>query len=189
MADHNWIYILLLLLSLSVLLNLQLTLKMYLRVKELPGFYSQAPAPQPGEQLPLVQGKNLQTGVATALWHPQNATVLVFLSSRCPKCRQKLQRLAQLNLLTAQSGVQLLLLSSEPGWRFKKFLMHSNLLAQTVKMTSRDYLQLNPLQLSPAYLFVDQQGQVQAAGMIDDDNWLAFEAQLQDIHPDAEQAA
>lgn len=189
MADNNWMYILLLLLSLSVLLNLQLTLKMYLRVKELPGFYSQAPALQPGDQLPELQGKDLQTGAAAALWHPQNATVLLFLSSRCPKCRQKLTRLSQLNLLTAQSGVQLLLLSSEPGWRFKKFLMHSNLLAQTVKMTSRAYLQLNPLQLSPAYLFVDQQGQVQAAGMIDDDNWLAFEAQLQDIHPDEEQAA
>ena len=56
-------------------------------------------------------------------------------------------------------------------------------------MSGRDYLQLNPHQQSPAYLFVDQQGQLQAAGLIDDDNWLAFVAQLQDINMTAEQAA
>lgn len=189
MADNSWIYLLLLLLSLSVLLNLQLTLKMYLRVKELPGFYSQASTPQPGDQLQLLQGKNLHTGVAEEIWQQQSATVLLFLSSRCPKCQQKLAGLNQLQLLSQHSGVQIRLLSSEPGWRFKRFLAATSLAAQTLKMSGRDYLQLNPLQQSPAYLFVDQQGQIQAAGLIDDDNWLAFVAQLQDINITAEQAA
>lgn len=189
MADNNWLYLLLGLLSLSVLLNLQLTLAMYLRVKELPGFYSLAQAPQPGDQLPLLQGKNLHTGVAEQLWQQQNATVLLFLSSRCPKCRQKLAALNQLHLLSQHCGVQIRLLSSEPGWRFKRFLASTSLAAQTLKMSGRDYLQLNPHQQSPAYLFVDQQGQLQAAGLIDDDNWLAFVAQLQDINTTAEQAA
>lgn len=189
MTDISWIYLLLLLLSLSVLLNLQLTIKMYLRVKELPGFYSLAIAPQAGDQLPELQGKNLQTGVFQPVWHQNSATVLLFLSSRCPKCQQKLAALDQLNLLLNNSGVEMRLLSAEPGWRFKRFLANTSLAIQTLKMPGRDYLQLNPHQQSPAYLFIDQQGELQAAGLIDDENWLAFIEQLQDVATTSEQAA
>lgn len=142
----------------------------------------------PGEPLPAVQARPLDGSPPFQPGAAGQATVLLFLASRCPKCREKLAGVEQLMPLAREAGLALWLLSEEPPRRLRAFLPSENLRAATARLALRDYRRVNPLMSSPSYVFVNYQGQVEAAGLIGDEDWLALVGQL-NAEPAQERAA
>ena len=111
-------------------------------------------------------------------------TVWLFLSSQCPKCRQTLPDLDAILLPCQRAGVHLQLLSLEPRKQIASFLGNSTLTEHCFMLKRKPYLALNPTRLSPAYLFINHLGFVEAEGMIGDENWLSFCQQLSEDSAD-----
>ncbi len=134
----------------------------------------------PGQPLPAVQASPLAGGARFQPGAGGQATVLLFLASRCPKCEEKLAGIEQLLPLAREAGLALWLLSEEPARRLRAFLPGNSLRAVTARLALRDYRRVNPLMSSPSYVFVSHLGTVEAAGLIGDEDWLALVGQLAD---------
>ncbi len=171
------LYLILALLMLSVALNLALTLRLNRTVRRLAAAIPPALL-QVGDVVPAIGA--LPAGVPAAL---------LFLSSACPKCRDKLPEIKRLFPLAEQAGLAIRMVSMEPAWRWRRFLGEGELLRASVRLRRRDYLVLNPLLASPAYLFVDETGTLEAAGTIGDDDWQALCQQLAPANLPDEEAA
>lgn len=143
---------------------------------------------EPGQPLPAVQARPLTGGARFQPGAGGQAAVLLFLASRCPKCADKLAGIERLLPLARNAGLSLWLLSEEPARRLRAFLPGDALRAAAARLTLRDYRHVNPLMSSPAYVFVNSQGRVEAAGLIGDDDWLALVGQL-NAEPSQERAA
>ncbi|MED5523264.1 MAG: redoxin domain-containing protein [Pseudomonadota bacterium] len=169
----------LLLLSLSVALNLYLTFRILRRLDEPPQIPELLPT-VPGGPLAAVIGKSLQ-GTKLALGQEGKASALLFLSSQCPKCREKLPQITELAELAEPAGLQLWLVSTESSARLRRFLASTPLLSRVVRVAARQHKRLNPTLSSPFYLFVDHLGQLEAGGHIGDENWQSFAEQMQQI--------
>jgi hypothetical protein len=142
----------------------------------------------PGEPLPAVQARALTGGTRFQPGTGGQAAVLLFLASRCPKCADKLAGIERLLPLARDAGLAMWLLSEEPARRLRAFLPGDALRAVTARLTLRDYRRVNPLMSSPSYVFVNDQGRVEAAGLIGDEDWLALVGQL-NAEPSQERAA
>lgn len=172
-----------LILSLALLLalNLKLTFTLYRKVRHLPGVIY---IPEPlvtGTKLPMLSGKSLLSVELKPVWQNGYATAVLFLASRCSKCREKLDELPILFNLAEGSGLEIKLITSESARQYRRFLTDVQLARNCIRIRQSDYLQLNPQQMSPAYLFVDQQGVVEATGLIGDETWMQFCEQLQTL--------
>jgi hypothetical protein len=110
------------------------------------------------------------------------ARALLFLSSQCPKCRDKLPDIDLLLDAAAEAGLAMWLVSEEPGWRLRRFLRGRRLLERALLVSRHDYRSLNPNRASPAYQFIDHEGVLEASGFIGDSDWLALRAQLTHAH-------
>ncbi|WP_215403998.1 hypothetical protein [Janthinobacterium sp. JC611] len=143
---------------------------------------------EPGQPLPAVYARPLAGGARFQPGASGQAAVLLFLASRCPKCEEKLAGIERLLPLARDAGLALWLLSEEPARRLLAFLPGKQLRAATARLALRDYRRVNPLMSSPSYVFVNYQGQVEAAGLIGDDDWLALVGQLH-AEPSQERAA
>lgn len=173
-------------LALVLALNLKLTFTLYKKVRDLPGFIQQPEPLLAGTELPQLTGTTLLETEPVQVWQHGYATALLFLASRCSKCKQKLAELPVLLQLAQGSGLEIKLITTERARPYQGFLAEPQLAKQCIRVRQLDYLQLNPQQISPAYLFIDQQGQVEATGLIGDENWLLFCEQLQ-MMADAQQ--
>jgi hypothetical protein len=186
MSELDTIHLALAALAGAVALNLQLSFRL-LRLLKRHGLDGAPARPLPvGAALAAVRGRQLAGagGWAEAPRAGQPA-VLLFLSSKCAKCRGKLAELAALAPLAARAGVALWLVSSEPRWRLRRFLAGSGLDGAALCVGGKAYRRLNPLLASPAYLFVDAHGALQAGGPIGDEDWLSFAAQMRELDADA----
>ncbi|MGH8051864.1 MAG: peroxiredoxin family protein, partial [Arenimonas sp.] len=134
-----------------------------------------------GEKVPVIDCKLLATGETVTVSGTGQAIVLVFLSSTCPKCREKLPEMERLLPLLQVAGVNMWLVSQESKWRLKHFLKETSLSAIATRVHKHDYKVLNPTQTSPYYLFIDHTGCLEAGGLIGDDNWLSFCAQMDEM--------
>ncbi|MBE3024805.1 hypothetical protein GQ37_005460 [Janthinobacterium sp. BJB1] len=141
-----------------------------------------------GQPLPAVQARALAGGARFQPGAPGQATVLLFLASRCPKCAETLAGVERLLPLARDAGLALWLLSEEAPRRLRAFLPGDALRAVTARLALRDYRRVNPLMSSPSYVFVNDQGLVEAAGLIGDEDWLALVGQL-NAEPSQERAA
>jgi thiol-disulfide isomerase/thioredoxin len=139
---------------------------------------------QAGEPVPAVNGTPLSGGVPSAVCGDGAPTALLFLSSGCPKCRAELPDIAQLLPLAQRAGLQMRIVSMEPAWRLRRFLATTGLHQCAVRVRRQDYLALNPVMATPGYMFVDQDGQLEAMGMIGDDNWDSLCQQLAALQAD-----
>ncbi|GJI95977.1 hypothetical protein RugamoR57_26950 [Duganella caerulea] len=172
--DSQILYLTLALLALGLALNIKLTLSVLhttRRERETP---EELP---PGAPLPQVQARALQGGVVHRLGAEGQASALLFLSSKCPKCKTKLAEIGSMLEPAEQAGLDIWIVSHEPGWRLRQFLRGFPL-TRALRLTMRDYRLLNPTLASPAYMMVNHEGVLEAAGMIGDDNWLDLRAQL-----------
>ncbi|WP_313166404.1 hypothetical protein [Massilia oculi] len=162
-------------LAFAVALNLKLTLaarRSALRALTPPATL------QPGHTLPPIRATVLDGGGRVALGAAGPARALLFLSSQCPKCRAKVPHLASLVELADDAGLAMSIVSEEPRWRLASLLRGTALASHTLRLARADYRLLNPLRASPAYLFVDRLGTIEAAGLIGDADWRALERQL-----------
>ena len=143
-----------------------------------------ARAPQPpalGEHVAAVMGHMLDDGRPEMLPGVEQAVALLFLSSRCPSCRGKLPEIAGLLAPAEEAGLKIRLVSAEPAWRLRRFLAGDALRAITVRVGGRRYARLNPAMQAPYYMFIGPSGDLQAAGLIGDDDWLSLRAQLEEV--------
>ncbi len=165
----------------SVALNLWLTFRLTraLRFLALPT----KTAPErltPGTQIsdfPLDRMSDKQK--ATLYEYDEYAKVLVFITSKCDKCKSKVPELRTSIENAKDLGVLLWILSLETKKRMKDFLQDDALLNATMHTDQLTYDYLNPQGASPYYLFIDAENTLQAEGFIGDENWMDFMEQLE----------
>lgn len=186
--DAGVLYLVLGVLAFGVALALRLALAAVDAARHLAAAGERQATPPFGDVIPAVTARALQGSTRKALPVPGMPAVLVFLSSTCPKCRQKLPELADYLPQLDAAGLELWLISREPRWRLQRFLRGSPLAAHTLRVSMRSYRSLNPTMSSPFYLFVDEQGQLQTGGTIGDENWETFRAQMMEAGAEQEAA-
>jgi hypothetical protein len=173
--DRQILLLVLAVLAFGLALNLHLSLAILRRqrmAQDIPA------APGPGDLAPRVPSRRLGTRSRQPLLPEGQACALLFLSSRCDKCRERLPEVAALLPAAAAAGLALRIASLEPVFRVRRFLAGTPLAAATHQVRLEDYKKLNPRLASPAYLFVNHEGSIEAAGLIGDDNWQSLCAQL-----------
>lgn len=178
MMDARILLFALALLALGVALNLALSVRLLARTRALENAQAKPFTPPLGEPLPALSGRMLGRRAARPLAPPGQATVLLFLSSGCPKCRQKLAEIESLLPLLGGAGLGLSLLSPEPWWRLRRFLRGTALLPRVLRVPAGTVRRLNPTLASPYYLFVNHEGALDAGGMLGDDDWRSFMEQM-----------
>lgn len=113
---------------------------------------------------------------------PDHAKVLVFLTSKCKKCKSKLPELHESLEIANRLGVMIWILTLETKGRMKNFLQNDNLMDVSMRVSQSSYDYLNPEGASPYYLFIDAENTLQAQGFIGDENWVGFLKQLEQGH-------
>lgn len=184
MIDSQILYLTLAALAFGLALNLKLTLSVLQTTRR------EREPPQmlmAGQHIPGVTART--TSGRIELISEGQATVLLFLASKCPKCRAKLPEVERMLAGAQQAGLAMWLVSEESGWRLRGFLRGSSLWGNTARVTLKDYKVLNASLTSPAYLFVNHEGLIEATGLIGDPDWLALRAQLGDEQAGLELAA
>lgn len=174
--DTDILYFTLAVLAAALALNLKLTLAV------LQASRSEREVPQsllPGMPVPAIAGRAFGSGGKATVGGAGQPAVLLLLASGCPKCKSKLPELETLLPRARQAGLAIWLVSQEPRWRLRRFLGSSPLAGHVVRVSARDYKTVNPALYSPAYLFVNHEGVLEAAGFIGDDNWQAMRGQLE----------
>jgi len=187
------VYLALAVLAFAVALNLKLTISVLHAARE----ERDAGAPlAPGEAVPQVSGRPLDARfIRFVPWSSRRPVLegrpaaLLFLASGCPKCHGKLAELESLLPAARRAGLDVRLVSHESAWRLRRFLGGRVPSSQVLRLHRSQYRLLNPTGASPAYLFVDHAGILEARGFIGDENWLALRAQLLDGQTMASEAA
>lgn len=175
--ENHILWLVLAILAFGLALNLKLTMAVLhasRREREVPTDL------QAGQPVPIVNTQPLQQRAGLPLPTTGQASVLLFMSSKCPSCRAVLPQFEQLIPEAEQAGVDLWLISEEPAWRLRRFLQGSILLSRAARVKMKEYRQLNTRLVSPAYFLVNHEGVLEAAGMIGDTNWLGLCAQLKE---------
>ncbi len=182
------IYIVLIILSCSVALNLKLTFNLLNIIKYPDQNEPPLLAVEIGDKLPDITGKylNNENFVLNQLAQPG---VFLFLSSKCPKCKEKIPEIERILPIIKKAGLALFLMSNESEKSLSKFLINTSLANLTIKTNNKNYKSINPTLSSPFYLFIDHQHQLQAGGMIGDKNWLSFLEQMAEIQSQFTEAA
>jgi len=173
--DTDLLHLVLAALACAIALNLKLTLALRRAARR--ALTPSLPL-QPGNALPDVDAAMLAGRGRVALGAGGAARALLFLSSQCPKCRAKVPQLSSLVPAAGAAGLEMWIVSEEPRWRLASLLRGTALATHTLRLARGDYQRVNPLRASPAYLFVNRDGTIEAAGLIGDADWSALERQL-----------
>ncbi|WP_199611625.1 hypothetical protein [Flocculibacter collagenilyticus] len=184
--SNEFIGIILIVLTASAILNFVLILTLFKIIRKYVNLTPPLLNIDEGQELPNIQAYYLSSKKPEILTSQKQATALVFLMSNCPKCQSKIAELESVLSVAPVAGVKLFFITHERTRKIEQFLGKSALKAVTLKVTKKAYLQLNPSQASPFYIFVDHQAQLQTAGMIGDENWQGFIEQINDIKTDAD---
>ena len=183
--DAGTLYLVLGVLAFGLALNLKLTLSV-LAASRNAAAAANTPFTLPeGERIPAVAARSLQGRAALTLDADGRPSVLLFLSSTCPKCRDRLPEISALLPLARAADQAHVHASREPAWRLRRFLAVSPLAAVAARVSTKGYKALNPTMTSPYYLFLDEDARLQAGGIIGDENWTSFRAQLHEQLQDA----
>lgn len=187
--ENQILYLALAVLAFAVALNLKISMAVLRASRR----ERDAPELLPtGQPVPIVSARKLHDGKTVQLVGNGQATVLLFLSSKCPKCRTKLAELEEMIPLADQAGLAIWLVSEESAWRLRRFVSSKTLLARVARVSLQHYKALNVSLMSPGYLFINHEDVLEAIGFIGDENWLGLRAQLNQeapINPAQESAA
>jgi hypothetical protein len=177
MSEHV-LYAVLILLALGLALNLKLTFFLLATIRD-------QDTKQPlvvGEKVPDIAGRYLSTKRPGRFPETGKPAVFLFLMSACPKCRSKLPEVASMVPALENAGLDMWIVSTESRRKLLRFLQEQPALeSMTVQVGARAMTAVNPTISSPSYLFIDEEGMLQARGMIGDDDWLAFTGQMKEI--------
>lgn len=175
--DRQLLLLILAILAFGLAFNLYLSLSVLRRTRmerDMPA----EPAPMPGERAPQLPARHMDTRARASLLPAGQACALLFLSARCDKCRERLPQVAALLPAAAAAGLALRIPSIEPAFRLRRFLRGTPLAGLVWQLRLDDYKRLNPRLAAPAYMFVNHEGVIEAAGLIGDENWLSLVDQL-----------
>ncbi len=162
-------------LSVLVALNFTLTLRL-LRVVAVEGF-NRVPATRPlGFPLPSVRGRRIGGQRVSSKGGEEGSKVLVFISPKCPACRQEAPLLRRFGRGLETQGVTFWAVVQ--GRRGRIADTFGELEPYLVLVSKRDASVLNPKASFPSYLFVDASGQVAASGFVGDEDWRSVCAQV-----------
>lgn len=178
MIDVDTLAVACALLAACVALNLVLTLKVLAAARAMVVNATSPPRPAVGERVPGLDARSM-SGERVVLPVPGVANALLFLSSRCPKCRDKLPEIARLLPMASRDGLRISFVTIESRRRLAGFLDGALALA-CARTDLRRYRTLNPLLSTPYYLFVDAEGLLVARGDIGDGGWQQLREQLGD---------
>ncbi len=178
MVQSDVILILLSLLFFSVTLNLVLTIKLQRKLITLNELVNPKLEVPIGTVIPNSSGRVLATNANWQMHAVSRPKALIFLSTRCPKCEHKLAQIDSMIAKAELQGLEIKLISYESGKRLRRFMKGNSLLANTVLVRRKSYRALNPKEMTPYYMFLDEEHIVQATGEVGDDNWLSLVNQL-----------
>jgi peroxiredoxin len=176
----------LIILVISVAINLKLTFILIRRVNPLVMANTPELTCDIGEKLPAFNAYTYEKK-AFDVSRLNKACALIFLSSRCPQCKEKLKDIRDILPNLTPAGLELRLVSLESRRRLKSFFETQDLLEKCLLTDKSNYLSLNPRSKTPFYLFVDHNGHLEAAGTLGDENWQGFLQQMQHIEQEAYQ--
>lgn len=175
--DRQLLLLILALLAFGLAVNLHLSLSVLRRTRSEREMLTM-PAPRPGEPAPQVPARRLGARRREPLLPPGQSCAVLFLSSKCDKCRERVPQVAALLPGAAAAGLALRIASVDPAFRMRRFLAGTPLAAAVYQLRMADYTMLNPRLASPAYLFVNHEGGIEAAGLIGDEDWQSLVEQL-----------
>lgn len=178
--EVSLIYICLFTLALLVALNFKLTLHLFEMIKDPSLLNPPFLAREIGDEMPEIKGKTLSKESLT-LTQVEQPSVLLFLSSRCPKCKDKVTEIEALLPLLDDAGLSMFLVTNEPSRHITKFLSNDALSEKVLQISSKQYKQINPTLSTPYYLFINHLTQLEAGGVIGDEDWLSFLQQMDEI--------
>lgn len=178
--EMSLLYTCLVVLAVLVALNLKLTLHLFELIRNPRLLNPPFLATEIGEPIFNLKGRTL-SNKAIELTLIEQATALLFLSSRCPQCKEKLSEIEALVPLLKGAGLTLFLVTNEPKRHFVKFLKNSSLLEHALLIDKTSYKNVNPTMSTPYYLFVNHLTELQAGGVLGDEDWQSFIQQMDEI--------
>jgi hypothetical protein len=101
-------------------------------------------------------------------------TVLVFLSSGCPDCAKKRDVLIDLLPGLTASDIAFWIIPADDVHGVTNIVAGSALERHVLLIPSDVRRRLNPINMIPSYLFINEKGLIVDQSHMDDNNWLAF---------------
>ncbi len=142
-----------------------------------------------GEPVPPFAGQAAGRRIDSAELAGQ-AIVLAFLSVGCPACRDKAAEIARLLPAMNEAGVRLWIVAADAAHGIAPLIAGTPLAGHELTLDAAARRPLNPRNIAPFYLFLDDLV-VQASGAIGDPDWQSFVAQIEELDaaPEAVRAA
>lgn len=180
--DGDLLILLLATLTVACALNLFLTFRLARTVAALGGGEEAHLTVPAGEPLPPFEGTAIATGqrVGAELLRG-SPLVLIFLSSGCPACREKVSELAAILPGTRAAAVALWVLAADSRSDLAEIVGESPLRERLLQVDPAALHSLNPRHAAPAYIFVDEQMVVRASNYLGDEDWRTFAAEMLDL--------
>jgi thiol-disulfide isomerase/thioredoxin len=148
-----------------------------------------APTLPIGQAVPAFEGQARADGRRiTSAELAGQASVLLFLSSGCPKCRATIPELLRLLPAIRSAGVSLWIVPADSRHDISPLLEGSALLEHVLILEPAVRDRLNPRRAAPLYIFIDHQLVALASGQLGDDDWNSFVEQMNEIAPGADTA-
>ena len=178
--DNNLLVLVLIVLTLATALNLFLILRLAAIVRPEP-----VPAPPPtvplGEAVPPFEGRRERDGgrvrSADLVGQPM---VLVFLSSGCASCREKVPELLQILPGVRHAGIALWIIPPTAVHDLPTGIADSPLRDHVLALDAATARLLNPANAAPFYLFIDDKMIAKASSYVGDEDWRSFVGQMQE---------
>ncbi|WP_339913759.1 redoxin family protein [uncultured Brevundimonas sp.] len=159
-------------------LTLFLVLRLATRVATLEASIPAA-GPEIGTVLPTFEGRRNSDGaLVTSDDLAGKNTVLVFMSSGCPQCVAKRPDLLAMLPGMKRSGVTFWIVSADDRHGVSAVVGDSALETHVLHLEADGRRRLNPNNLIPSYIFIDEQGVVRDHSHMEDENWVDFVRQM-----------
>lgn len=176
------VYVVLIILCLISAINLKLTLNLLKIIRDNSSTIDDVSPVDIGKIVPDIKGKRVENNNYEELNITEAPSVLLFVSSQCPKCQEKIPQIESLYPLIRELGINFSIISKESKAIMKSFLNNSSLLNDVLFVSNKNYKKLNPTYASPFYLFISHEGKLQTYGFIGDADWESFTEQVKGNH-------
>lgn len=165
----------------AVALALLLVLRLAGRVAVLEGALN-APRLQIGDVVPDFEGRRAAGGGSfTSANLVGRNTALIFLSAGCPQCVAKRQDFLAMLPGMNRAEVTFWIAPADETHDLSEIVGGSALEAHVLILTSDVRRRLNPNNIVPSYLFIDDQMVVQDQSHMEHENWIEFVRQMKAI--------
>ena len=150
------------------------------RIKEFENYYTIINRTNVGNIIPRFKGRRECDGASiTSLDLQGHNVVLVFLSSKCSACIAKSTQLLKLLPGMARAGVTFWI-ATDDTQDISAIVGGSALESHVLRIGADTRRRLNPSNLVPSYIFIDDQMVVRDQSHMEDENWIDFVKQMEE---------